>query len=242
LQVLYFETFYVLTLLQIMMLSSLLHKKLFAVLALTILSFGSLLAQQTEDNKDSLVQFSGLVMSSDSLMALQDVHIRVKGNYYGTASNNLGIFTIVAKKGDTVSFSCLGYKYKEYAVPTNLSGQRYSMVLTLSQDTLLIDTIFIKPFISRALLPHYFVTVDVPEDEMELIARRNLESEFLRQQAAMLEADGPENQKLQLRQQAQKYYYSGQTVPINILNPFAWAQFIKAWKNGDFKRKKETYK
>jgi len=26
--------------------------------------------------------------------------------------------------------------------------------------------------------------------------------------------------------------------PMNILNPLAWADFIKAWKRGDFKKKK----
>jgi hypothetical protein len=37
---------------------------------------------------------------------------------------------------------------------------------------------------------------------------------------------------------AQKSYYAGgQIPPMNILNPFAWAQFFEAWKRGDFKRK-----
>ncbi|MDL5049049.1 hypothetical protein QQ054_23840 [Oscillatoria amoena NRMC-F 0135] len=53
---------------------------------------------QKDNADDSLVQFSGLVMSSDSLMALSDVNIRIKGNFYGTISNSLGIFTLVAKK------------------------------------------------------------------------------------------------------------------------------------------------
>ena len=26
---------------------------------------------------------------------------------------------------------------------------------------------------------------------------------------------------------------------FNILNPFAWAEFVKAWKRGDFKSKKD---
>jgi hypothetical protein len=40
-----------------------------------------------------------------------------------------------------------------------------------------------------------------------------------------------------MRQASQKLYYSGQIAPQNIFNPFAWSEFIKAWKRGDFKKK-----
>ncbi len=204
---------------------------------LIVVALGSHAKAQKDSKDDSLVQFSGLIMSSDSLMALSDVNIRIKGHFYGTISNTLGIFTLVAKKNDTIMFTSIGYKPKQYIVPSNLSSQRYSMVITLASDTFVVDTVFIKPFISNALLPHYFATVDIPEDEMEVLARRNLEAEFLKQQAAAMPADAAENQDFTIRQEAAKYYYQGQAPPINILNPFAWAQFIKAWKNGDFKNK-----
>lgn len=206
----------------------------FVLMAATSLSYVN---AQKNNADDSLVQFSGLVMSSDSLMALNDVNIRIKGHFYGTISNALGIFTLVAKKSDTVVFTSIGYKPKQYIVPNNLSSRRYSMVITLASDTFVVDTVFIKPFISNALLPHYFATVDIPEDEMEVLARHNLEAEFLKQQAMNMPADAAENQDFTIRQEAAKYYYQGQAPPINILNPFAWAQFIKAWKNGDFKNK-----
>jgi hypothetical protein len=35
-----------------------------------------------------------------------------------------------------------------------------------------------------------------------------------------------------------RIYYSGQAPPLNILNPLAWAKFIQAWKDGDFKQEK----
>ena len=202
----------------------------------TFLLPGKISAQQA--GGDSLVQFSGLVLSSDSLMGLEGVSIRRRGSYFGTSSNSQGIFTLVAERGDTVIFSSIGYKTEMYVVPTTLTAQRYSMIITLTSDTLWLNTVVVKPFISQALLQHYFVTMDIPEDEDLAIARRNLEAELLRQQAAAMGADGPENADLVIRQEAAKYYYSGQTPPINILNPFAWAQFINAWKRGDFKKKK----
>jgi hypothetical protein len=52
--------------------------------------------------------------------------------------------------------------------------------------------------------------------------------------------DGSQNYKFSMQQMQDKYYYNGQLQPISILNPFAWAQFIKAWKEGKFKRKKKV--
>jgi hypothetical protein len=52
-----------------------------------------------------------------------------------------------------------------------------------------------------------------------------------------LPADGREASNYTLRQAAAKTYYQGQTPPMNILNPFAWSEFIQAWKRGDFKSK-----
>lgn len=213
-----------------------------ALLLLLVGKGNSLSAQKILSQGDSLVQFSGLVVSSDSLKGLESVNIRIKTRYFGTASNYMGIFSLVTRKGDTVVFSSVGYKRKEYVVPSNLNNSRYSMIISLSSDTFTLDTVFIKPFISRALLPYYFENLDVPEAEEDAIARKNLEAEFMRQQSQTLPADGRENQNYYIRQDAARYYYQGQMPPISILNPFAWAQFFKAWQRGDFKQKKKITK
>jgi hypothetical protein len=49
--------------------------------------------------------------------------------------------------------------------------------------------------------------------------------------------DGSLNYKYAMQQWQSKLYYAGQAPPISILNPIAWAQFIRAWKNGEFKKK-----
>jgi hypothetical protein len=54
-----------------------------------------------------------------------------------------------------------------------------------------------------------------------------------------MKMDGSMNYQNYIDQQTSKLYYAGQTQPISLLNPFAWAQFIKAWKEGKFKRDKD---
>jgi len=54
---------------------------------------------------------------------------------------------------------------------------------------------------------------------------------------ASLPRDGKEAAGKYLTQQAAKTYYNGQIPPMNIFNPFAWNEFIKSWKRGDYKKK-----
>jgi hypothetical protein len=49
--------------------------------------------------------------------------------------------------------------------------------------------------------------------------------------------DGGEATRVQFNRIANRAVYQGQTPPMNILNPAAWADFIQAWKRGDFKKK-----
>ena len=53
--------------------------------------------------------------------------------------------------------------------------------------------------------------------------------------------DAQENADRYLRAEAQKYDWAGQAPPQNIFNVFAWAQFIEAWKRGDFKASSIDY-
>ena len=55
---------------------------------------------------------------------------------------------------------------------------------------------------------------------------------------AQMPNDGKENFRSFMNDmERQQYIMSGGVTFIPILNPFAWAAFIEAWKNGDFKRK-----
>ncbi|NNC85275.1 MAG: carboxypeptidase-like regulatory domain-containing protein, partial [Bacteroidia bacterium] len=65
----------------------------------------------------------------------------------------------------------------------------------------------------------------------------NLDDKVLAELAEDLPMDGSMNFKLANQQRSSQMYYAGQLPPNNLLNPIAWAKFIQAWKNGDFKRK-----
>lgn len=191
---------------------------------------------QFEQFKDSVVQLYGLVMTADSLKALQSVSIMVKGQNRGTISNEEGVFSIVVLKGDQVEFTSIGFKPKLIKVPTDLKGNEFSLIQLMVTDTVFLPATIIKQRISKEQFERDFVNTKVPDDNIE-IARANNNMVTRRLLISTLPVDGREASSQYLRQQSKKLYYSGQVAPMNIFNPFAWSEFIKAWKRGDYKKK-----
>ena len=204
---------------------------------MVLLLFGTLDAKaQFESFKDSVVQLYGVVMSADSLRGLPAVSIMVKGQNRGTLTNDAGVFSIVVLKGDQVQFSCVGFKSKNVIIQKDLQGNEFSMIQLMVTDTALLPATIIKQRISREQFERDFINTKVPDDDIE-IARANNNVATRRLLMSSLPADGREASSQYMRQQSKKLYYSGQLAPQNIFNPIAWAEFIKAWKRGDYKRK-----
>ncbi|MCW3111669.1 MAG: carboxypeptidase-like regulatory protein [Segetibacter sp.] len=210
--------------------------KILRYLILLICFFPLRLFAQFESVQDSVVQLYGVVMTADSLKALPAVSVVIKGSNRGTMTNDDGVFSIVVLKNDQVEFTSVGFKPKLVTIPSNLKGNQYSIIQLLVTDTAYLPATIIKPRPTRAQFERDFVNTRFPDDKYE-IARQNNDIAKRRVLMASLPADGREASNRSLRQSAQKMYYNGQNPPMNILNPFAWAEFIQAWKRGDFKSK-----
>ena len=191
---------------------------------------------QFETFKDSVVQLYGIVMTADSLKGLESVSVMIKGQNRGTITNNKGVFSIVVLKGDQVVFTSIGYKPKTVVIPVNLDGNQHSIIQLMVTDTIYLAATIIKARPTRAQFERDFLNTEVPDDYIA-VARKNNSAATRRILVANLPTDGRESSSQYLRQNANKAYYSGQAPPMNIFNPFAWNEFIKAWKRGDFKSK-----
>lgn len=191
---------------------------------------------QFEKLKDSVIQIYGVVMTADSLMGIPSVTVKVQGRNQGTYTNEQGVFSIVVLKGDHLEFSSIGFKPKLIEIPRNLEGNQQSIIQLMVRDTMFLPATIIRPRPTREQFERDFVKVDVPDDDYET-ARKNTEEGKRRMLARGLPSDGREAGSIMLRNNANKYYYYGQAPPQNIFNPFAWNEFIKAWKRGDFKSK-----
>lgn len=214
--------------------------KVLTTLFILLISFSftcSLKAQVFEEpQSDELIQFSGVILTTDSLQAISLAHIIVINSMRGTVSDFSGYFSFVAKKKDTVQFSAIGFKTVHFIIPDSITNNRYSLIQVMSTDTIWLTETIIYPWPTKAEFKEAFLTLEIPDDDLE-VARKNLSSEQLWIKAQNLPASGSVNFKYLMHQQVEKLYYNGQTQPISILNPFAWAKFIKSWRDGDFKRK-----
>jgi hypothetical protein len=210
-----------------------------SLLFLIILAVGIPFAAnaQFEKLKDSVVQLFGVVMTADSLRGIPSVSVVVKGQGRGTFTNDQGVFSIVVLKGDVIQFSSIGYKPKEVEIPRNIEGNQQSIIQLMVTDTMYLPATIIRPRPTREQFERDFVNVQVPDDQLE-IARKNTEESRLRALSKTLPSDGGEATNFKLKSNAARSYYSGQAPPQNIFNPFAWSEFIKAWKRGDFKNNK----
>lgn len=212
-------------------------KKFIPYLFITALFFLPAAAKaQFETFKDSVVQLYGIVMTADSLKGLESVTVMIKGQNRGTITNGKGVFSIVALKGDEVVFTSIGYKPKTIFIPKNLEGNQHSIIQLMVNDTVYLPATIIKAKPSRPQFERDFLNAEVPDDYIT-VARKNNSAATRKLLVATLPTDGRENSSNYLRQTANKSYYTGQVPPMNIFNPFAWAEFIKAWKRGDFKSK-----
>lgn len=175
-------------------------------------------------------------MTSDSLVGIPAVSVTIKGQNRGTITNDQGVFSIVVLKGDQIEVSHVSYKPITFTVPRNMEGNQYSVIQLMVQDTVYLSATIIKPRPTAEQFARDFVNTKVPDDDIE-IARQNTSAAKRRVLMRTVPGDGQEATNIQFKNIANRAVYQGQVPPMNIFNPAAWADFIQAWKRGDFKNK-----
>jgi hypothetical protein len=183
-----------------------------------------------------VVQLSGLVLTSDSLAVIPLVSIRVEGTTRGTSTDFNGFFTLAVRPSDTLRFGSIGYKEERYVVPENLDRSKYSIIQLLTRDTIHLAETVIYPWPTPDEFKEALLALNIPDDDLER-AKKNLDRERLKEISEQMGADADQAQDFYAREENYRHYYYGQSPPIQILNPFAWAEFFKAWRRGDFKKR-----
>lgn len=212
-------------------------KKWLVVLLVSSLAVGGkAFGQGNKVDPTRLIQFSGVVVTSDSLQPIPFANVIIRNARRGTITDYYGFFSIVAVKGDTIDFQNVGFKTASYILPDSLDDQHYSLIQVLMRDTILLKEFVVHPWPSRDEFKRAFVELGLPDSDMRR-AQRNFEMTSDPQIQAQVLYDGSINYKFSQVQQQTQLYNAGQFYTTNVLNPLAWASFIQAWKDGAFKRK-----
>ncbi|HET6225324.1 MAG TPA: carboxypeptidase-like regulatory domain-containing protein [Bacteroidia bacterium] len=208
-------------------------------ISIVVLSQISAFAQKktpASGSKRDLVQFSGIVVEGDSLKSVPYTSIIIKGSSRGTVSDYFGYFSFVAQKLDTIEFSAIGFNDAVFVIPDTLSTSKYSLIQVLRSDTVHLKETVIYAWPTKEQFKASFLKLNLPEDDMAR-AGKNMARADMKEKMMGMAMDASLNYKYSQQQYQSKLYYAGQLPPNNLLNPVAWAKFIKAWQNGDFKQK-----
>lgn len=169
-------------------------------------------------------------------MGVPFAHITILNRGRVATAGPDGFFSFAAHEGDTLYFTCIGFKPVMDIIPLNLENEKFSIIRLMSKADVYLPSAIIYPWGGREQFPQAFKDLRLPDDDLER-AKRNMDRERLAELGEHLERDGNEATNVALRNTSAKTYYYGQNAPQNIFNPLAWAEFIRAWKRGDFKKK-----
>jgi hypothetical protein len=224
---------------------------------LMLLSAQQSIAQQNTGNttnskkpdEKKLVQLSGIITAGDGKSAIPFSTVHIIHTYRGTIAGNDGFYSLVVAEKDTVEYEALGFKKVSFIIPTGTIDQKMNHSVSLETDTLSEQVTDVFAYLTKEEFKRIFLDLKLKDDLTDR-AKKNLDQESMRELYESLARDGQENQLYTLQQIASSSYYAGGqknyallgngvAVPTSLLNPFAWAEFIKAVKEGKYKKKKK---
>jgi hypothetical protein len=207
------------------------------ILTITLIIMGIPVIATAQNSVLDIIQITGITMTADSLRAIPDVAVEIKSKQRGTYSTGVGVFSLACSKGDTLTFSHIGYKTKQYVIPHDIEGRFFNVVQLMVQDTFYLPETIIRPLPYGDEFDYAFKNWTI-EDDPYAIAQNNTNANVLDYLRATMVKSGAENQSYYQNKQSQQAVYYGQQQPMNIMNPFKWTEFCQSWKRGDFKKKK----
>lgn len=181
-----------------------------------------------------IIQFSGVVVDSDSSFGIPDVAVYVPRTGRGIFTNYKGYFSIPVLAGDTVKVKSAGFKERNIVMPN--TGENFSMIVKLELDTFLLPEIVLWPYPDFNDFKDAFLALET-ENPHQDYANQNLNERVLRRMLYNSDASGSENSRYFMYQQANRQQYGNSLPYVSLLNPFAWAKFIKDIKSGGLKNK-----
>lgn len=204
----------------------------YLLFGLLFIAFSSAYSQQAAKN---VVQFSGVIYDVDSNVVVPYVNIKNRNQSY--SANYKGYFSFVCHEGDSLVFTSVGYKKTEIVIPSNLKEHKFTAIIKLKSDNIMLPMVRVFPWASTDEFRKDFLTMKFADDDLE-IARKNLSSESLRTLVASLPRDGGENNSLSFNNN-HNALRNKTGVQVNpLLNPFAWGALINQITEGDKSRKK----
>lgn len=177
-----------------------------------------------------IIQFTGVVFGQDSSTSVPGVHIYIPKSGRGTTTNPYGFYSLPVMEGDSIVFSAVGYKRSYYIIPEHKKASSLRLIVTLEDDIQFLEEVEVRPYPTEAMFKEALVSMELPYQKEYANIYQWMNSEIMRKGYYDLPASATANHQYFMQQQFQSYINRYSPPSNQLLNPFAWSQFIKSLK------------
>ena len=188
-------------------------------------TLGLVVAQDTEKK---VIQFTGVVFEIDSSSVVPGTHVYIPKAGRGTTTNPYGFFSMPVLEGDSVVFSAVGYKRAYFVVPEHEEESSLRVIVALEDDIKFLEEVEIRPYPTENMFKEALITMELPHQKEYANIYMWLNSQVMQDAYLTLPASPNANHQFFMQQQ-RKAYINRYSPPQNqLLNPFAWSNFINS--------------
>lgn len=181
-----------------------------------------------EPTQKEVIQFTGVVFSSDSSTVIPGTHVYIPTSGRGTTTNPYGFFSMPVLEGDSVIFSAVGFKRSYYVIPNHEKESSLRIIVSLEEDITFLEEVEIRPYPTETMFKEALITMELPHQKEYSNIYSWLNSEYMQQAYLNLPASPNANYNYYFKQQQQAYINRYSPPQNQLLNPFAWSQFINS--------------
>lgn len=190
-------------------------------------------AQQDSTRQKNIIQLTGVIFAPDSNSVIPGVHVYVPTAGRGTTSNPYGFFTLPVLEGDSLIFSAVGFKRSFYIVPKHDVPTSLKVIITMQEDVTFLDEVSVFPYPTEEMFKEAILAMETPYQQQYNNMNAWLSSDYMNTAYRNLPNSANANYNYYMQLQAQAMYNKNMKPQNNLLNPWAWAKFIKSLKNGN---------
>lgn len=183
-----------------------------------------------QDSSKKVIQFTGVVFGADSTSVVPGTHVYIPKSGRGTTTNPYGFFSLPVLEGDSVLFSAVGYKRAYFIIPKHEKESSLRVIISLQDDITFLEEVEIRPYPTESMFKEALITMELPERKEYANIYQWLNSEMMTQAYHNLPASPNANHQYYMQQQRQAYINKYSPPQNQLLNPFAWSNFINSLK------------
>ena len=201
------------------------------ILYISLLIAGCLASAQevTTSNDKRIVQLTGVIFTPDSTSVILGVHVYVPKAGRGTTTNPYGYFSMPVLEGDSVVFSSVGFKRQFYIVPEHKEDNSLKLIFTMEEDVTFLSEVEVFPYPTEEMFKAALLSMELPNQRNYNNLNEWVSADYMRSSYMNMTPDVASRryyEQMQGRQYQDQYMQPAN----NLLNPYAWASFIKSLK------------